>query len=151
MAHEPDGIMAKRIPAKGNKVTKPGTNGRAKGKTTAKPPKAYTSSAWERVYVLAVKLDAFAKDLRLPDRGPDAEGFDLTDAARELTRLALNHNREANPDGRTQAQEKDDWVSVVGVGADLGNMADEGSVGQATEGVRAVAHELCFLACDFLF
>jgi hypothetical protein len=143
--------MAKRKPTNGKGETKPGTNGRAKRKARAGPPRGYTSAAWERVYLLSVELDAFAKDLGLPDHVPEAEGFDLADAARELTRLALNHSREANPDGRTPAQERDDWVSVAGVGADLGNMADEGAVGRAADGVRAVAHELCFLACDFLF
>ena len=143
--------MAKRKPARGTGVVTPGTNGRAPRKPKAGPPRGYTSAAWERVYLLAVELDAFAQDLGRPDRGPEAEGFDLADAARELTRLARNHSRAANPDGRTPAQERDDWVSVVGVGADLGNMADEGAVGRAADGVRAVAHELCFLACDFLF
>src|SRR5207237_1832685 len=114
-------------------------------------PKGYTSAAWERVYLLSVELDAFAQELGLPDTKSEDEGFDLADAAREAGRLALNHNREANPGGRTAAQEKDDWVAVGGLGADLGNMADEGAVGPAADGVREVAYELCYLACDYLF
>ena len=83
------------------------------------------------------------------DRGPD--GFDLSDAARELARLAGNHNAAVNPDGRTPAQEKGDWVAVGGLGADLGNMADEPAHAQIAEAVRAVAYEVCYLACDYLF
>jgi hypothetical protein len=143
--------MAKQKATNGKGVTTPPMNGRAGRKAKAGPPRGYASTAWERVYLLSVELDALAKDLGLPDPVPEAEGFDLADAARELNRLALNHSREANPDGRTTAQEKDDWVSVAGVGADLGNMADEGAVGRAADGVRAVAHEVCFLACDYLF
>jgi hypothetical protein len=142
--------MAKKTTS-GKKPGRAGADGTPKGK--AKPPvsKGYTSPAWERVYLLAVELDAFATDLGLTAKDPDADGFDLADAARELTRLALNHNREANPEGRKPAQEKEDWVAVGGLGADLGNMADEGAVGGAADGVRAVAHELCYLACDYLF
>ncbi|HKB01877.1 MAG TPA: hypothetical protein VKD90_06635 [Gemmataceae bacterium] len=142
-------------------MAKKATNGKKPGRADAGGPpgrnvqsavsKGYTSPAWERVYLLAVELDAFATDLGLQPRDPDADGFDLADAARELTRLALNHNREANPEGRKPAQEKEDWVAVGGLGADLGNMADEGAVGGAADGVRAVAYELCYLACDYLF
>jgi hypothetical protein len=103
------------------------------------------------VYLLSLELAAFAKDLGLPDTAPEADGFDLADAAREAGRLALNHSRAATPGGRTAAQEKDDWVAVGGLGADLGNMAGEGAVGQAADGVREVAYELCYLACDYLF
>jgi hypothetical protein len=125
----------------------------ARPDSPAKAPvsKGYTSAAWERVYLLAVELDAFATELGRPAQDAGSEGFDLADAAGELTRLALNHNREANPEGRTPAQERDDWVAVGGLGADLGNMADEGAAGAAADGVRAVAHELCYLACDYLF
>lgn len=139
------------------KTTSPKTAAKAVRRVQPEPAakipvsKGYTSAAWERVYLLAVELDAFAAELGLRPKGPDAEGFDLSDAARELTRLALNHNREANPEGRKPAQEKEDWVAVGGLGADLGNMADEGTTGPAADGVRAVAYELCYLACDYLF
>jgi hypothetical protein len=103
------------------------------------------------VYLLSLELDAFAEDLGQRHKAPEDDGFDLADAAREAGRLALNHNREANPGGRTAAQEREDWVAVGGLGADLGNMADEGAVGAAADGVREVAYELCYLACDFLF
>jgi hypothetical protein len=142
--------MAKK-PTSGKKPTPPGTGRPSAGNVKAPVSKGYASPAWERVYLLAVELDAFATDLGLHARDPDADGFDLADAARELTRLALNHNREANPEGRKPAQEKEDWVAVGGLGADLGNMADEGAVGGAADGVRAVAYELCYLACDYLF
>ena len=130
-----------------------GKDGTPTGGKKARSPaaKGYTSAAWERVYLLSVELEAFAQELGLPTRGEESDGFDLADAARELGRLALNHNREANPAGRTADQEKEDWVKVGGVGADLGNMADEGAAGPDADGVRAVAHELCYLACDYLF
>jgi hypothetical protein len=143
--------MAKRKPTKGESAAKAAGDGTPKGTPPVAAPKGYTAPAWERVYLLAVELDAFAKDLGLHPRDPEAGGFDLADAARELTRLALNHNRQANPDGRKPAQEKEDWVAVGGVGADVGNMADEGAVGGAADGVRAIAHELCYLACNYLF
>jgi hypothetical protein len=121
------------------------------GRRKAGPPKGYTSAAWERVYLLSLELDAFAEELGLRHKDQEGDGFDLADAAREVSRLALNHNRDANPEGRTAAQEKDDWVAVGGLGADLGNMADEGAVGTVADGVREVAYELCYLACDYLF
>jgi hypothetical protein len=132
------------------------TNGKAGGRTAGKPtrpagPGAGTSAAWERVYFLSVELDALARDLGLHKRERDPDGFDLMDAARELARLAENHDRARNPDGRTPAQEKDDWISLAGVGADVGNMAGEAAYAGAAGGVRAAAYELCYLACDFLF
>jgi hypothetical protein len=142
--------MAKKTTT-GKKPGRADTGGSGKGNAKAPVSKGYTSAGWERVYLLAVELDAFATDLGLTAKDSGADGFDLADAARELTRLALNHNREANPEGRKPAQEKEDWVAVGGLGADLGNMADEGTVGGAADGVRAVAHELCYLACDYLF
>jgi len=142
--------MAKKTTT-GKKQKPAGADGMPRGNVKTPVSKGYTSPAWERVYLLAVELDAFATDLGRTAKDPEADGFDLADAARELTRLALNHNREANPEGRTPAQEKEDWVAVGGLGADLGNMADEGAVGAAADGVRAVAHELCYLACDYLF
>ena len=124
----------------------------AKKKPTPKArPKGYTSPAWERVYLMALEVEAFAGDPGPPERDGVEDGFDLADAAKELTRLALNQNREANPEGRTAEQEREDWVAVGGVGADLGNMADEGALGPAADGVRPIAHELCYLACDYLF
>jgi hypothetical protein len=130
---------------------KPARTARGRGRGKASSPKGYTSAAWERVYLLSLELAAFARDLGLPDQAPEADGFDLADAAREAGRLALNHSRAATPDERTAAQEKDDWIAIGGLGADLGNMADEGAVGQAVDGVREVAYELCYLACDYLF
>ena len=132
------------------------TDARAGGRVVKKSggkavPAGYASAAWERVYLLSLELDALARDLGLHAQKRDPDGFDLVDAARELARLAGNHNRGVNPDGRTTGQQKEDWVAVGGLGADLGNMADEGAVGTAAGGVRAVAHELCFLACDYLF
>jgi hypothetical protein len=130
---------------------KPGPTGSKKGKATAGTPKGYASVPWERIHLLSVELDAFVHDLGMhaKERGP--EGFDLVDAARELARLAANHNRDLNRDGRTAEQEQEDWVAVGGLGADLGNMADEGTIGKVGDGVRQIAHELCFLACDYLF
>ena len=130
---------------------KPARTANRRGRGKAGPPKGYTSAAWERVYLLSLELAAFAKDLGLPEKDPEADGFDLADAAREAGRLALNHNRAANPVGRTGARERDDWVAVGGLGADLGNMAGEGALGPAADGVREVAYELCYLACDYLF
>jgi hypothetical protein len=132
------------------------TDARAGGRTVKKAggkaaPKGYASAAWERVSLLSVELDALARDLGLHARKRDPDGFDLVDAARELARLAGNHNRNVNPDGRTTGQQKEDWVAVGGLGADLGDMADEGAVAAAADGVRPIAHELCFLACDYLF
>jgi len=123
-----------------------------KSKATARSakPKGYTSPAWERIYLMSVELDAIAADLGLPRRDQSTESFDVADAARELARLAANYNRETNPDGRNAEGEKTDWVSVAGLGADLGNMADE-KPGAAANAIRPIAHELCYLACDFLF
>ena len=143
--------MTTRKTTGGKTRRKAASPSRARKRGKAGPPKGYTSAAWERVYLLSLELAAFARDLGLPDRDPEADGFDLADAAREAGRLALNHNREATPDGRTAAQEKDDWVAIGGLGADLGNMADEGALGAAADGVREVAYELCYLACDHLF
>ena len=102
------------------------------------------------VYLRSLELDALAGNLWLHARKRDPDGFDLVDAGRELARLAGNHNRDVNPDGRTAGQQKEDWVAVGGLGADLGNMADEGALATAADGVRPVARELCFLACDYL-
>ena len=85
---------------------------------------------------MSLELAAFAKDLGLPERDPETDGFDLADAAREAGRLALNHSRAATPDERTAAQEKDDWIAIGGLGADLGNMAGEGALRPAAGGVR---------------
>jgi hypothetical protein len=103
------------------------------------------------VNLLSVELDALAGNLGLHARKRDPDGFDPVDAARELARLAGNHNRDVNPDGQTTSQEKADWVAVGGLGADLGNMVEEGTIAKVADGVRHVAHELCFLACDYLF
>jgi hypothetical protein len=135
---------------------RPRTNAKSAARTKGKParpaePKRYGSGAWERVNLLSVELDALAGNLGLRARKRDPDGFDLVDAARELARLAGNHHRDVNPDGRTTSQEKADWLAVGGLGADLGNMADEGAVAPASDGVRHIAHELCFLACDYLF
>jgi hypothetical protein len=121
-----------------------------KPKTKSSQPKGYTSPAWERIYLISVELDAIAADLGLPERDQSTEGFDAADAARELARLSANYNRDTNPDGRNAEAEKSDWVSVAGLGADLGNMADE-NPGAPAESIRPIAHELCYLACDFLF
>jgi hypothetical protein len=119
-------------------------------KTKATQPKGYTSPAWERIYLMSVELDAIAADLGLPKRDQSTDSFDVADAARELARLAANYNRDANPHGRNAEAEKSDWVSIAGLGADLGNMADEKS-GAVANAIRPIAHELCYLACDFLF
>src|SRR5829696_10403169 len=142
--------MAKKTTT-GKKQKPAGADGTPRGSVKAPVSKGYTSPAWERVYLLAVELDAFATDLGRTAKDPEADGFDLADAARELTRLALNHNREANPEGRTPAQEKEDWVAVGGLGADLGNMADEEGRSAGADGLRDIAHELCYLVCDYLF
>ena len=113
--------------------------------------KGYTSPAWERIDLLAVELTALATELGLDTRPRDPDGFDLLDAAREMARLAGNHNRAVNPDGRTTAQEKDDWVALGGVGADLGNMAAEPTHAAVAAGVRAIAYEVCYLVCDYMF
>ena len=123
----------------------------ARGGARAARPKGYTSPAWERVYLLSVELDALARDLGPAADGGDPDGFGPADAARELARLAGNHDRAANPGGRTPAQERDDWVAVAGLGADLGNMADEPAYAGVAGDLRPAAHEACYLACDFLF
>jgi hypothetical protein len=132
--------------------TKSQLAGRAKGKL-ARPvePTGYSSAAWERVSVLSAQLDVLARDLGLHDRDRDPDGFDLVDAAREFARLAGNHDRARTPEGRTRAQERDDWVAVGGLGADLGNMAGEAAHAGVARSVRAVAHEVCYLACNYLF
>jgi len=116
----------------------------------SKQPKGYTSAAWERIYLISVELDAISADLGLPERDQPTESFDAADAARELARLSANYNRDTNPDGRNAEAEQSDWVSVAGLGADLGNMADE-NPGAPGDAIRPIAHELCYLACDFLF
>ena len=123
-----------------------------KAKSKAKPSRltGYTSPAWERIYLMSVELDAIAADLGLPKRGQSTDSFDVADAAHELARLAANYNHESNPDGRNAEAEQSDWVSVAGLGADLGNMADE-KPGTAVDAIRPIAHELCYLACDYLF
>jgi len=129
----------------------------AKAVRTGRPPapaagpRGYTSAAWERVDLMSLELAAVARDLGLPERAEATDGFDVADAARELARLASNYNRALNPAGRNAEGEREDWVAVGGLGADLGNMADEGAVGAAADTVRAVAYELCYLACDYLF
>jgi hypothetical protein len=114
-------------------------------------PTTYTSAGWERVFLLSLELTAVAHDLGLPKRAEATEGFDVADAARELGRLASNYDRTVNPAGRNAEREREDWVAVGGLGADLGNMADEGAAGPSADAVRAVAYELCYLACDYLF
>src|SRR5690349_4489497 len=89
---------------------KAGNRARVKSARPAKP-RGSMSAAWERVSVLAAQLDVLAGDLGLHRRRRDPDGFDLADAARELARLAGNHDPARNPAGRTRAQEKDDWVS----------------------------------------
>jgi hypothetical protein len=141
----------KRFPkAPAQAKAKDGRPARVKAARPAEP-RAYTSDAWERVYLLSVQLEALARDLGLHRRERDPDGFDLADAASELARLAANHDRAVNPDGRTRAQEKDDWISLAGVGADVGNMAGEAAYAAVAGGVRAVAFELCYLACNYLF
>jgi hypothetical protein len=122
-----------------------------RGARAAAGPMGFASVAWERVYLLSLELAAVARDLGLPARAETTDGFDLADAARELGRLASNYDRTVNPAGRNAEGEREDWVSVGGLGADLGNMAGEGALGGATGPVRVVAHELCYLACDSLF
>jgi hypothetical protein len=139
--------MRKRIPKTARRT--PSKGGKKPTGTTGL--KVYSSPAWERIDRLAMKLDLLAKEIGLHTRERDPEGFDLLDAARELARLAGNHDRARNPDGRTPAQEKDDWVAIGGLGADLGNMAVEPTYAQVSEGVRAIAHEVCYRACDYLF
>ncbi|HVK11710.1 MAG TPA: hypothetical protein VM597_23260 [Gemmataceae bacterium] len=125
---------------------------KGKPKSPAAPAeRGYTSPAWERVYLMSMELAAVAKDRGLPDPGAESEGFDVSDAARELARLATLHDRAATPAGRTPAQEREDWIAVGGVGADLGNMADEEGRSAGTDGLREIAHELCYLVCDYLF
>ncbi|HKA08024.1 MAG TPA: hypothetical protein VKD71_12250 [Gemmataceae bacterium] len=119
-------------------------------KSKPSQPKGYTSPGWERIYLMSLELDAIAADLGLPERDQPTDGFDVADAARELARLSANYNRDINPDGRNAEAEKSDWVSVAGLGADLGNMADE-KRGAPADAIRPIAHELCYLACDFLF
>src|SRR5262245_64753498 len=111
----------------------------------------YTSPGWERIAAIAVDLDGVAIDLGLNERPRDPDGFDLADAAKELARLASNFNRVANPDGRNLEAEKSDWVSVAGIGADLGNMAEEESREDVADRVKVIAHELCYRACNYLF
>lgn len=141
--------MATRKPTA--KTTTRSTTPSGKKPARSAGSKGYASPAWERVSVLSVELHGLAKRLGLDTRPRDPDGFDLLDAARELARLAGNHNRAVNPDGRTTAQEKDDWVALGGVGADLGNMADEPAHTPVADGVRAVAYEVCYLVCDYMF
>jgi hypothetical protein len=122
-----------------------------KRKVPARKHKGYASPAWERVYLLSLELDAIAQELGLHKKRRDPDGFDLADAAKELGRLAQNHNQDENPVARTAEQDREDWIAVGGIGADVGNMADEGAVGAAADTVRAIAHETCYLACDYLF
>src|SRR5262245_13219946 len=121
-----------------------------RSKTRPSRPKGYSSPVWERIYLMSVELDAIAADLGLPKRDQSTDSFDVADAARELARLAANYNRKTNPEGRNREAEKSDWVSIAGLGADLGNMAEE-KPGAAAAAIRPIAHELCYLACDFLF
>jgi hypothetical protein len=140
--HEANSEMTKRRPS----AKRPIASAKPKSAKTKPRPKGFTSPAWERVYLLSVELGACARELGL--RKQDGDGFDLVDASRELARLASNHNRGTTPRDRTQEQESDDWVSIAGLGADLGNMADEV---KNFAGIRPIAHELCYLACDYLF
>jgi len=132
---------------------KSGAKTNRKGSAKAKKPRKadFTSTAWERVSVLAMNLEVVATDLGLNERTRDPDGFDLVDAARELARLASNYNPVANPEGRNAEAEKSDWVGVGGIGADLGNIADEETRADIAQRVRAIAHELCYRACDYLF
>jgi hypothetical protein len=115
---------------------------------TSSPSKGFASPAWERVYLMSLELEACAAQAPPSSRKRSENGFDLVDAARELARLAHNHHSETNPEGRTVVQAREDWVKIGGIGADLGNMAEEGTDHADT---RAIAHELCYLACDYLF
>jgi hypothetical protein len=141
------------MPARKAKTAKPQTKSKPASPPAAPQPadRGYTSPAWERVYLMSMELAAVAKDRGLPDAKPESEGFDVADAARELARLATLHDRAAHPEGRTPAQEREDWIAVGGIGADLGNMADEEGRSAAADGLRDIAHELCYLVCDYLF
>src|SRR5262245_7150586 len=130
---------------------KASTARKARVKDRKKRKSAYTSVGWERIAAIAADLDAVAIDLGLHEQPREPDGFDLADAAKELARLARNYNVISNPDGRNLEAEKSDWVSVGGVGADLGNMADEERLDVVAERVRIIAYELCYRACDFLF
>ena len=145
-------MAARKSKAKTPSPKKPKAKGKAATRAARKgPPKGYTSAAWERAYLMSLELDVLAQDLGLDEPESAGEGFDVADAARELARLAANHDRAANPDGRTTEQETEDWIAVGGLGADLGNMADEGPDGRVADAVRTIAHEVCYLACDYLF
>jgi hypothetical protein len=115
------------------------------------PVKGFDSPSWERVYLLSLELELIARELGQLSGQHDDEGFDLVDASRELARLASNHNRDNNPAGRTAEQENEDWITVAGLGADLGNMSEESGSSAAMHSVRTIAHEVCYLACDYLF
>jgi len=136
-----------------SKKTKPAPKKKsaAKPKRSPAPAAGFKSPSWERVYLLALELQLIAADLGQTRGKHDDEGFDLVDASRELSRLASNHNRENNPAGRTTEQENEDWILIAGVGADLGDMAQESGSSKAMHSVRAIAHEVCYLACDYLF
>ena len=136
------------MPAKKRKAA---PKSRAKPKAKPAASKDFTSPSWERVYLLALELNLIAADLGQTQGNHNDEGFDLVDAARELSRLASNHNRETNPEGRTAEQENEDWIAIAGVGADLGDMAQESESSSAMHSVRGIAHEVCYLACDYLF
>jgi hypothetical protein len=132
--------------------TKPSAPSKSQPKAAVQPAaRGYTSPAWERVYLMSMELAAVAKDRGLPEGAAEGEGFDVADAARELARLAALHDRAITPEGRTPAQEREDWVAIGGIGADLGNMADEDTKSVGADGLRDIAHELCYLTCDYLF
>lgn len=140
------------MPGKKSKPTpKKKPAAKSKPKTKPAPSTGFTSPSWERVYLLALELESIARDLGQLTGKHDDEGFDLVDASRELTRLASNHNREITPADRTAEQENEDWIALAGVGADLGNMSEESESSSAMHSVRAIAHEVCYLACDYLF
>ncbi len=144
--------VGKKKPAPASKPATPASKPATPVSKPTKPvAKGYTSAAWERVYLMSLELEALARELGITAENHAEEGFDLTDAAKEVGRLARNHDRNANPATRSADQERDDWVALGGLGADLGNMADDEPNLAAADGTRAIAYELCYLTCDYLF
>ena len=141
------------MPARKSKPAKAAPTVKRQTKSPAAPPaeRGYTSPAWERVYLMSMELAAVAKDRGLMEAPADSETFNPSDAARELARLATLHDRAVSPEPRTPVQEREDWIAVGGLGADLGNIADEEGRVAAADGLREIAHELCYLVCDYLF
>ena len=135
------------------KKSKPAPKKKSAAKALPKPApaKGFDSPSWERVYLLSLELELIARELGQLQGKHDDEGFDLVDASRELARIATNHNRDDHPEGRSTEQENADWIAVAGLAADLGNMAEESESSSAMHSVRTIAHEVCYLACDYLF